>query len=104
MDFEIRMEGLENPDPRREHAELLVLAHLGRFRAELTRVSIVLGRRNGPTRPPEVRCEITATGPRPPDHRRSPRPERFPGLSLAIQRTARAVRHDLRRVRARRVD
>ena len=64
MDFEIRFQGLENADPLREHAELLVLAHLGRFRAELTRVSIVLGRRNGAMRPPEVRCEITATGPR----------------------------------------
>jgi len=105
MDFEIRFHGLENADPLREHAELLVLAHVGRFRAELTRVSIVLGRRNGATRPPEVRCDITATGPRLPgttvDHRG---PSAFPALSLAIQRTARAVRHYLRRVRARRVD
>ncbi|HEY1416771.1 MAG TPA: hypothetical protein VGF41_02665, partial [Myxococcaceae bacterium] len=81
------------------------LAHLGRFRAELTRVSIVVGRRNGPLLPAEVRCEITAIGPRlsgtTVDHRG---PSPFPALSLAIQRTARAVRHHLRRVRARRVD
>ena len=103
MDFEIRFQGLASSDPLREHAELLVLAHLGRFRAELTQVSIILGRRNGGTRPPEIRCEITATGPRLPgttvDHRGL---NAFPALSLAIQRAARAVRHDLGRVRPRR--
>ena len=73
MDFEIRFQGLESSDPLREHAELLVLAHLGRFRSELTQVSVVVGRRNGGSRLPEFRCEITATGPRLPgttvDHR-----------------------------------
>ena len=102
MDFEIRFQGLESSDPLREHAELLVLAHLGRFRSELTQVSVVVGRRNGGSRPPEIRCEITATGPRLPgttvDHRGL---NAFPALSLAIQRAARAVRHDLGRARPR---
>jgi len=98
MDFEIRFQGLDSSDPLREHAELLVLAHLGRFRAELTQVLIVVGRRNGGTRPQEIRCEITATGPRLPgttvDHRGL---NAFPALSLAIQRAGRAVLHDLGR-------
>ena len=98
MDFEIRFQGLEHADPLREHAEVLVLAHLGRFRSELTQVSIIVGRRNSGTRPPEIRCEITATGPRLPgttvDHRGL---NAFPAVSLAIQRVARAVRHDLGR-------
>jgi hypothetical protein len=102
MDFEIRFQGLEGSDPLREHAELMVLAHLGRFRSELTRVSVVVGRRNGGSRPPEFRCEITATGPRLPgttvDHRGL---NAFPALSLAIQRAARAIRHDLGRGRHR---
>lgn len=94
MDFQIRFQGLEHADPLREHAEILVLAHLGRFRSELTQVSIVVGRRNSGTRPQEFRCEITASGPRLPgttvDHRGQ---NAFP-VSLAIQRAARAVRHD----------
>ncbi|HZJ52779.1 MAG TPA: HPF/RaiA family ribosome-associated protein [Myxococcaceae bacterium] len=102
MDFEIRFQGFESSDPLREHAEILVLAHLGRFRSELTQVCIVLGRRNGGSRPTEIRCEITATGPRLPgttvDHRGL---NAFPALSLAIQRAARAVRHDLGRGRGR---
>ena len=96
MDFEIRFQGFESSDPLREHAEILVLAHLGRFRSELTQVCVVLGRRSGGNRPPEVRCEITATGPHLPgttiDHRGL---NAFPALSLAIQRAARAVGHDL---------
>ena len=100
MDFEIRFQGLEHSEPLREHAEILVLAHLGRFRSELTQVSIVVGRRSSGTRLPEIRCEITATGPRLPgttvDHRGL---SAFPAVSLAIQRAARAVRHDLGRRR-----
>ena len=104
MDFQIRFQGFETSGPLREHAELLVLAHLGRFRSELTQVSVVLGRRTGVSRPTEVRCEITATGPHLPgttvDHRGL---SAFPAISLAIQRAARAVRHDLgRRGRRRR--
>ena len=100
MDFAIRFQGLEHSESLREHAEILVLAHLGRFRSELTQVSIVVGRRTSGTRPPEIRCEITATGPRLPgttvDHRGL---SAFPAVSLAIQRAARAVRHDLGRGR-----
>ena len=102
MDFQIRFQGLEHADPLREHAEILVLAHLGRFRAEITQVSIVVGRRNSGTRPQEIRCEITASGPRLPgttvDHRGL---SAFPAVSLAIQRAARAVRHDLGRSHSR---
>ena len=42
MDFEIRFQGLDSSDPLREHAELLVLAHLGIRSAE------ALGARGAP--------------------------------------------------------
>lgn len=85
---------------RRRRAEILILAHLGRFRSELTQVSIVVGRRNSGTRSPEIRCEITATGPRLPGTTVDQRGlGAFPAISMAIQRAARAVRHDLGRRR-----
>jgi hypothetical protein len=102
MAIEIRLEGLEHSEDLREHALVLVQAHLGRYAADVSLIRIVFARRTGGTAPTEVRFEITASGPRlrstTVDHRGfSP----FPALTLAVARTARVIRHELGRVRAR---
>ena len=102
MAIEIRLEGLEHSEDLREHARVLVQAHLGRFAPEVSLVSVVFAQRMGGTGPAEVRFEITASGPRIPsitiDHRGL---SALPALTLAVQRTARVIRHELGRGRAR---
>lgn len=102
MAIEIRLEGLEHSEDLREHAQVLVQAHLGRFAPEVTLVSIVFAQRIGGAGPVELRFEITASGPRLPeitiDHRGL---SALPALTLAVQRTARVIRRELGRGRAR---
>ena len=104
MEIEIRFQGLEDAEPLREHATALVQTHLGRFRSELTHVEVLVGRRNGASRPEETRYQITVSGPRLPstivDHRGL---NAALALASAIERTARAVVHDLGRARSRAV-
>ncbi len=98
MEIEIRFDGLEASEPLREQAALLVQTHFGRFVAELTRVSVIVGRRMlGPSRT-ELRYQVTADGPRIPettvDHRGR---DLLAALATAIALAARAVKRDLRR-------